>query len=505
MKTLVLYKDEFESLCDTLILPFYEGIEFQNIDLILNDDLESTISYLVREELFIGKFNQVESFRTLKEENPKNIILIGLGKEDNLNLERIRVCMSKAIKRAKEFKSRSVQIHPFGMSCNISYFDSCRAMVESAIMTDYKFDRYKSKSKDDKTIDIEELNILHPSSKKTEKVEEGAIEGKILGLATNYARDLVNEPSNNLTPKDLANKALELGKESGFEVEILEYEQIKALKMDAYLEVSKSATNANNKPRLIVAKYMNNKESDEILGLVGKGLTYDSGGLSLKSTASMLTMKSDMGGSASVLGAFKAISEAKLKANVIGVIAACENSISAHAYRPGDVINSMAKKTIEVMNTDAEGRLTLADALYYIINEHKVNKVIDVATLTGSAVSALGSFVAASMTNDDEFYKYLNKATDLSGEKVHKLPMYDHYKEQIKSNIADIKNTGGKEAGAITAGFFLKEFVGDTPWIHIDIAGPSYLDKDKDYLKKGGTGFLVRTLYHFVNEYNKQI
>ncbi len=251
-----------------------------------------------------------------------------------------------------------------------------------------------------------------------------------------------------------------------------------------------------NKPRFIVMRYFGDKESTDILGLVGKGLTYDTGGYSLKSNASMLDMKTDMAGAASVIGAMCAISQSKLKKNVIAVVAACENALSGGSYKPGDIINSMANKTIEVLNTDAEGRLTLADAIYYIINNEKVTKVVDVATLTGAALTLLGNVATPIVTNNDDFYCELEKAATLSGERVWKMPIYDEFKDMIKGEEADLKNTGGKNAGCITAGAFIGEFVGNTPWIHMDIAGTSTSSKSIGYKVKGATGEPVRTLYY---------
>jgi leucyl aminopeptidase len=235
---------------------------------------------------------------------------------------------------------------------------------------------------------------------------------------------------------------------------------------------------------------------DSILGLVGKGLTYDSGGYSLKPTDSMVNMKNDMGGSAAVIGAMCAVSAMKLKVNVVAVVATCENMISGAAYKPGDIIGSMAGKTIEIMNTDAEGRLTLADAVHYIIEKEKASRIIDIATLTGAALVGLGTTTTAVITNNDEFYSELKNASDISGEKVWQLPSSDEYKKLIKSDVADLKNTGGRWAGTITAGLFIGEFVKNKPWLHLDIAGTAWSDADKDYITKGGTGVGVRTLYY---------
>ncbi len=246
---------------------------------------------------------------------------------------------------------------------------------------------------------------------------------------------------------------------------------------------------------------MGGNPSDEIIGLVGKGLTYDTGGLSLKPSTSMDTMKSDMGGAATVIGAMAAIAKCGIKKNVIAVIAACENSIGGNAYRPGDIIGSMAGKTIEVLNTDAEGRLTLVDAVHYIINNEKVSNVIDVATLTGAALVALGTTTTAALSNNEELYNKIDIAAKLSDERLWRLPNFPEYGKLIESKIADLKNTGGRYAGTITAGMFIEKFVGDTPWIHLDIAGSSWADAPYDFYTLGGTGQMVKTLFNFVKNY----
>ena len=306
----------------------------------------------------------------------------------------------------------------------------------------------------------------------------------------------MNEPANIIYPETLAKEVESIGKESGFEVEVFGEEEIKSLGMEAFLTVGMGS---DKKPKLIVMRYMGDKDSEEITGLVGKGLTYDTGGYSLKPNDSMKDMKSDMGGAAAVIGTISALAKNKVKQNVIAVVAACENAISGGSYKPGDIIGSMAGKTIEVLNTDAEGRLTLADAVTYIVRKEKVTKVIDVATLTGAALVALGETTTAVVSNDDEFYDKLVKASEKTGEHFWRLPGYDEYKKMIKSDVADLKNVGGRLAGTITAGLFVGEFVEDKPWLHLDIAGTAWTATPvSEYVVKGATGAPVRTLYYLV-------
>ena len=264
--------------------------------------------------------------------------------------------------------------------------------------------------------------------------------------------------------------------------------------MKAFLSVGMGSS---RKPRLIVMRYMGDNENSEVLGLVGKGLTYDSGGYSLKPSNSMVGMNGDMGGAAVVIGAMSAIAKNKLKKNVVAVVAACENLVSGEAYKPGDIIGSMAGKTIEVLNTDAEGRLTLIDAITYIIEKEGATKVIDLATLTGAAIVALGNYTTALMTNDEDFYDDFMRAADVTDEIFWRMPTFKHYRKQILGEKADLKNVDPNGAGTIVAGMFLKEFVQDKPWIHLDIAGTSDTKAPiSEYIVKGGTGTPVRTLYY---------
>jgi leucyl aminopeptidase len=295
-----------------------------------------------------------------------------------------------------------------------------------------------------------------------------------------------------LTPEALAEAAKKAALQYGFSIEVISLDKLKRIKMDAFLAVARGS---KHEPKLIIMRYLGAPENKhDITGLVGKGLTYDSGGYCIKTPQGMVNMKNDMGGSAAVIGTMAAIATLKLKINVIGIVAACENMISGDAYRAGDIIRSMSGKTIEVINTDAEGRLTLADAIHYALEREKVERVIDIATLTGAAVGALGNQISAVLTNDQAWLDKLQQASDFSGELIWQMPAHDEYKEMIKSEIADLKNVGGPMAGCITAGLFLREFVMDKPWIHIDIAGTALREKEGGVNAYGATGVGVRLL-----------
>ena len=285
----------------------------------------------------------------------------------------------------------------------------------------------------------------------------------------------------------------------GVEVEVYDEKQCEELGLKGLLAVGRAST---RKPRFIVMKYINDKTNDEIIGLVGKGVTYDTGGYSIKQTAnSMDIMHCDMGGAGTVLGTMKLIATRKLKTNVIGIIGACENMISGSSYKPGDIISTLSGKTVEVLNTDAEGRITLADSVYYATEKLKVSKVIDLATLTGACLVALGEFYTGAVTNDQKFYDELVNASKKAGERIWQMPVDDSFRKLNNSSVADVKNTGGRLGGTITAGLFIENFVANnTPWVHLDIAGTAYLSKPEGYLPKGATGVHVKTLYNLLNK-----
>lgn len=413
------------------------------------------------------------------------------GTGSNVTVEKIRRISSGIVKCLNDLKVEKASI----LISDIEKIDKnelLKAVIESAMLTNYRFDKYRS-SKPPKR--LSEITIIE---KKSSKISEQAVsEAVTLAQAVMVARDLVNEPANVIYPETLAKKASELGRKHGFITQIFNEKEIAKLKMDAFLAVSRASV---RKPRLIVMRYTGDpSKKNDITALVGKGLTYDSGGLALKQADGMKNMKNDMAGSAAVIGAMCAIASMKLKVNVTGVVAACENAIGGDAYRNGDIIGSMSGKTIEVLNTDAEGRLTLADAVYYAAKKENATRIIDIATLTGAVLVALGMTTAGVISNDDTFYSRLETASHRSGEQIWRLPHFEEYREMIRSDIADIKNTGsGRLAGTITGGLFVGEFTEKLPWIHIDIAGTSWADKTENYITKYGTGYGVRLLYHLL-------
>jgi leucyl aminopeptidase len=470
---------------DSIIINVYDSIDIISVPYI-----SQVFENLKKKEKFKGDCGELFFTSVNYQNGLQDIIFIGLGKQENLSSEAIRTAYAKAIKKCKELKSKKIYLEVI-KSDKLSANLITKSIVEGLFFGDYKFDKYKSDKKIHDEIDI---SMDVPDNALRPQVEEGLSEAIILTETTILARNLVNEPANVLYPESLAVAAQENGRKYNFEVEVFNRLQIEELGMKAFLSVS---LGSSREPRLIVMRYNGNEHNkSEVLGLVGKGLTYDSGGYSLKSNEGMVTMKCDMGGAASVIGAMCAIAARKLKINVVGVIAACENLISGKAYKPGDIIGSMAGKTIEVLNTDAEGRLTLVDAVHYVITKENATRVVDVATLTGAALVALGTTSTAVISNNNDFYRELEKASSECDEKVWLLPSFEEYKKLIKSELADLKNIGGKNAGTITAGLFIGEFVQDKPWLHLDIAGTAFTDTEKDYYSKGGTGVGVRTLYY---------
>ncbi|MGH2668115.1 MAG: leucyl aminopeptidase [bacterium] len=371
--------------------------------------------------------------------------------------------------------------------------EAAQALAEGALLGLYRFGKYK-KAGEEKQRAIEQFTLLERDKNKVGALEQGVRLGRVLAEATTSARDLVNEPANNLTPLELAGRAKRMLSRLNITVRTLDRSEMKRLGMGALLGV---AQGSQNPPKLIVATYKGTKgkKKGPRLGLIGKGITFDSGGISIKPSEGMEAMKGDMAGGAAVLAAIKAIAELKLSVEVTAIVPATENLPSGTAQRPGDIVKTMNGKTIEVINTDAEGRLILADALCYA-RDKRLTHLVDVATLTGACVVALGSVRTGAFTNNRELMRRVQQAAEAAGEKLWELPLDDEYGEQIKSDYADMKNVGGRKAGAITAAKLLANFVGDTPWVHLDIAGTSQAEKERGYQVKGATGAMVRTLVH---------
>jgi len=423
---------------------------------------------------------------------PERILLIGVAK---LTAAEVRKAAGAAVRFAKPRKLRELTIAiPEGLDT----MAATKAVVEGAYIGDFDSDTYRSDRKDQS---IEQLSVVSGGGVNQAAVETGIREGVILGEAQNFARSLINEPGNVLTPTVLGQRAADMCRQYGLQCEVYGADKIKELKMGAFWGVAKGS---EEPPALIVMTYEPKKApASPVLGLVGKGITFDTGGISIKPADGMEKMKYDMAGGAAMIGAMQAIAQLKPALKVIGIVCATENMPSGSAMKPGDVLIAMSGKSIEVVNTDAEGRLVLADGLAYA-RQLGATHLIDAATLTGACVVALGQVNAGCFANDEDAYKHFTGAAEISGERFWRLPLEDDYKDQIKSNIADIMNTGvNRYGGATNAAMFLKEFAEDTPWIHLDIAGLAWSDDAKPWMAKGPSGIAMRTITEWVRSYAK--
>jgi leucyl aminopeptidase len=477
-----------------IIVDYFEGLEHPDGDTATVDEaLGGAISQLIKQGDIKGKLNEITLLHSLGKLPATRIVVTGLGKKQELSINKIRGAVAETCRWLRQKGVDSVATVAQGAGVNgISLDGAAQAVTEGALLGLYAFRRYITKKENDFG-EIKQL-LIAGSEKEKLLIEQGITRGRILAEATNWARDLVNEPANYMTPSQMAEAARQLAKSYGLGVEVLEREQMAEAGMGALLGVSQGS---QQPPKFIVLNYKGS-DSDEIdVALVGKGITFDSGGISIKPSEGMADMKGDMAGGAAVMATLGAIAQLKAKINVVAIVPATENLPSGSALKPGDILTAMNGKTIEVVNTDAEGRLILADALSYA-RKRGARFSIDVATLTGACRVALGTICTGAFGNNQEFVDKVIAAGNEAGEYIWQLPMYDEYREQLKSDVADIKNIGNRYAGAITAAKFLAEFIDNTPWVHLDIAGTSESDKERGYLVKGATGVPVRTLVNLV-------
>ena len=455
--------------------------------------LDGAISQLIKQGDIKGKLNEITLVHSMGKLPAARVVITGLGKKRELTIDKVRGVVAETCRWLRQRGVDSIASIAQGAGINgISSEGSAQAVTEGALLGLYTFRRHKTR-KENELGEIKQLMIAG-NEKAKPLLDQGINNGKILAEAANWARDMVNEPANYMTPSQMAEAARLLAKSSGLTVEVLEREQMAELGMGALLGV---AQGSQQPPKFIILNYKGS-DSDEIdVALVGKGITFDSGGISIKPSERMAEMKGDMAGGASVMAALSATARLKAKINVTAIVPATENLPSGSALKPGDILTAMNGKTIEVVNTDAEGRLILADALSYA-QRLGAKSIIDVATLTGACKVALGTVCSGAFSNNQELVDKVIAAGNKSGELIWQLPMYNEYKEQIKSDVADIKNIGGRYGGAITAAKFLAEFIDDTPWVHLDIAGTSESDKEHGYLVKGATGIPARTLLNLV-------
>jgi len=457
------------------------------------------ISAAVRDKDFEGKLGETFFLRPSSGVSAPRVLVVGLGKKEKFTPDTARQVALPVLRAAKRMKLSTVAsvVHGAGEG-GIAPGTAARFGALGAALSSFEFDRYKG----EKGHRVRRFLFVCPQGKDLPRVREGVSRGVLLGEAINWARALVATPPGELRPDDLARAARKVGEglksrraASRIRVRVLGVRELAALKAGGILAVGKGS---QAPPRLIAAEYRGGPAGGKWTALVGKGVTFDTGGISLKKWEGMDKMKYDMAGGAAMLATLRACAALGVRRNVVAVVPAVENMPSGAAYRPGDVLRMMSGKTVEVLSTDAEGRLILADAITYALRKYRPETLIDAATLTGACLVALGSVNIGMMGNDEALVARMKAASSASGEKAWELPLHEEYLEQIRSEIGDLKNTGGGEAGTITAGYFLKEFAGDTPWVHFDIAGTAWVEKEKRGYAPGPSGAPVRLLAEFL-------
>lgn len=483
---------------DLLVIPVREG-EVSALIKTIDQKLDGFIADVLKDEEFTGKKGQTLIIHTHHKIPAKRIFIIGLGKEEEITLEKIRRASAIIIKQALAHKAKRIAISLECLVVNkLKPQDVAHVFSEGVHLANYQFLIYKGKEKKEWEKDrITDLFCVETNASFVSSMKAGIASGTIYANATNYARNLVNTPAVHMTPHDIAKEAKKLTAIPGVKVRVYNEAEIRKLGLHSFLAV---ASGSEEEAYFIHLSYTPKQKPTATLAICGKGITFDSGGLSIKPAKYMDDMKCDMAAAASILGMFKTFGEIKPTAQIHGVIAATENMPSGTALRPGDVIKAYNGKTIEVVDTDAEGRLVLCDALAWAEKNLKPDLMIDLATLTGAAISALGQEVAAMMGTSPELMQQWKKASELAGEPMWELPLVEEYAELIKSPIADMMNVACVPwAGSSIGGLFLKEFVEKTPWLHVDIAGPAWVGKQiLPYAPHGGSGFAVRTLLHWV-------
>ncbi len=454
---------------------------------------DGAISALIKEGEIKGRRGELTLIHTLGSIAPKRVLVAGLGKAESFTLDGVRGVAAETARRLSGIgvESAATIVHGAGIA-ELDPKASAQALAEGVVMGMYRFDKYKSNSSDSS---LSEMTVVEFDESKLDALRQGVDEGCVIGEAVNLCRDMANEPANNMTPSDMAEQALEVAQAHGVELEVLERSWMKDMGMGALLGV---AQGSEEPPKFIILRYSGDPDDEaNNIGLLGKGITFDSGGLDIKNAVGMSTMKGDMAGGASVIAAMQAIAQLKPKINVTAIVPATENMPSGTAQRPGDVVRAMNGKTIEIDNTDAEGRLVLADAMSYA-RSVGLNRLVDVATLTGAMSIALGDQCMGAFGNDDGFTQAVVGAANAVGERAWPLPMFEEYKSQYSSDIADIKNTGGRGAGSITGALIIGEFNDGAPWVHLDIAGTARARGTSGATVKGATGVPVRTLVRLV-------
>jgi len=497
MEVRALRKDILNHKTDCLIIGRFEGRGNTGAIQDIDHALGGVLSNAIKSGDFKGELNQTAVFYGAGKISAKRVLMVGLGKKKEFTLDKLRQASGTAMGALKQKGASSLSTTlPQSVNGIFSCEEAGQVIAEGSLLANYDFSEHKTEKKGKPKL-IKNLNLVMSLHQKgLKEFEKGAQKGVKIAEAVIVARDLISHPANVATPSHLAAIAAERGKELGFKTTVLEKKDMERLKMGALLGVAQGSSEA---PKFIVLEYLKGKKKDKPFVIVGKGVTFDSGGISIKPSPGMEEMKTDMSGGAAAIGTIVAVASLKLPLNLVALIPATENLPGGRAYKPGDILSSMSGQTIEVLNTDAEGRLIMADALTYA-ERYKPQAVIDIATLTGACVVALGSHATGLLGNNEGLKKQLLKAGEETGERLWELPLWDCYKKQIKSDVADMKNTGGKEAGTITAAALLDKFATKYHWAHLDIAGTAWEKEGAPYSPKGAVGVGVRLLVRFLED-----
>lgn len=483
---------------DVMVVGIYEEYaeNLENSAKLLDDATDGLISELLESGDFEGEFNNTAILYTRNIIPAKRLMLAGLGSKEEFDREKLRRISAKVVRQIRELGIKRYSVLFYDVETDTEKV--AQAFAEGTVLGYYRFYEHKTENLDS-IKEIDEVELLCSDEKQRSKIQDGLDIGKIIAKGTVLARDLGNHPANVATPSMLAKEARKIAKAKNIKCKVLSTPDLEEQGFQAILSVSKGSYEG---PKFIVLEYNLDKEEYDTVVFAGKGITFDSGGISIKSSKGMEDMKYDMSGGAAVLGVIHVVSELDLPLRVIGLVAATENMPGGEAQKPGDIIQSLSGKTIEVVNTDAEGRLVLADALDYA-KRYKPSAVIDIATLTGAVVTALGYLTCGMMGTSQQLMDKLKEAGEEMNERVWQLPLWDEYDDDIKSDVADVKNVGNGTAGSIIGGAFLKKFIEGYPWVHLDIAGTAWRKKEMPYSSKGATGFGVRLLVEFLRNWNR--
>lgn len=480
-----------ELICDELLIPIFTGEELAVAQPALDDLFEGSLTQMQQDKEISAEAKSVSIIYTLGKLKAKKLVFVGLGDKAELTFVKARNAFARAVKTLSgRGANKTVAVSLTGEQ-SLPIRRLAQAITEAFTLAAYTYEGYREKPKREQSL---EYVTLYVSERESTEATEGATLGTALATGTNLARNLINEPSNYLTPTALKDSIVEMAERYKMSYEVLAKDKLIELGMGGVLSVAQGSA---EQPYVVIVRYQGKETWDNVIGLIGKGVTFDTGGISIKPVAGMEDMKSDMGGSAAMIGVMEAIGRLQPRINLLLVVGCVENMPSGTAFKPGDIITMMSGKTVEIITTDAEGRLVLADCITYA-KQLGVECLIDCATLTGGIVVGLGNISTGAMTNNQPMVNELLASAEHAGERLWQLPTFEEYRELNKSRFADLKNSGGRYGHAIIAGVFLQEFVGDTPWVHLDTAGTSYINGATELHPGGGTGAMTRTVAQFL-------